>query len=38
MGVDDGLFAGIAIGVIFPDAPVWEVFYCSFIETVSKPV
>ena len=27
---------GIAIGIVCSDAPVWEVFYCSFIEAVCK--
>lgn len=23
---------GVAVGVVFPDAPAWEVFYCRLVE------
>ena len=29
---------GVVVGIVFPDTPVWEVFYCSIIETGSKAV
>lgn len=29
---------GVAVGVVCPDAPVWEVFYCSLAEAIGELV